>query len=136
VTGYANEENTAVNMRDNYCGTLQDKPEICRKDWDQFVADLNEVIKSGELTNQALEAGDKTGYFDMYIEHSSFCSKIRADGKNCEAKISGSIAYVVKLSTTYACHDRFIGACCNLYRARARASAERDVSDQASHFGT
>jgi hypothetical protein len=75
VTGYANEENTAVNMRDSYCGTLQDKAEICRKDWDQLVADLNEVIKSGELTNQALEAGDKTGYFDMYIEHSRFVLK-------------------------------------------------------------
>jgi hypothetical protein len=65
---YKNELSNAIYMRDNYCPTMHADAAACRKDWGQFVTDLQEVIKAGESSNRALQDGDKDRYYETWIE--------------------------------------------------------------------
>lgn len=87
--GYKNELSNAIHMRETYCPTLQSDVDTCRKDWDQFVTDLQDVIKASESSNQALQDGDRDRYYDTWIEQQRLVVKEIRSERTVKQKYMG-----------------------------------------------
>jgi hypothetical protein len=87
--GYKNELSNAIYMRKNYCDTMQADAATCRKDWDQFVTDLQNLIEACELSNQALQDGDRDRYHDSWIEQQRLVVKEVQSERTVKQKYMG-----------------------------------------------